>query len=118
MKEGMQNLLKVPDNIKDQLINRYGSLEEYYFEIWYNRHEHYTAYKMKNSKVVQEKDNEYYDFENEIENLGMVDGSDIIQPISDDHSEMIVMKSVNDTLGKLGWDKNKIKEYINSFLRD
>ena len=112
----MQNLERIPSEIKNKIISKYGSLEEFYFEIWYNRHQHYHAFKDKRNDIVTKLDNALYDFEDELEEFGIPDGSEITGPIYDDYGEMIAINYVNKTLSEIGFDKEAIKDFINRYL--
>lgn len=116
MREGMQKITNLPVKVQQKIIKKYSGLEEFYFKVFYNRHEHYKAYKA-HSNDVKVLDQELLDIESELENYGALDGHDITTSISADFSENIAKDYAKNILGSVGASPEQIKLFIESHLK-
>jgi ribosomal protein S15P/S13E len=116
--EGLANLYRLPTNIKEEIINKYGSLEDYYFEVYYLDHTKYNLFiqdKVANQAKIDEVTHKIYDMEEELEDWGADDGSSILIPISDDHGDIIVNKTIdelNKHLAQYGTDFETMRKWL------
>lgn len=116
MRDGEKKLHSLPENVKQQIIKRYKSLEEFYFQVFYNRHQHYIAYKAKNSALIDQLDEELHDIEDELEELGVYDGHAITTEISSDFSENVAKEFATKVLGEAGASEDEVRKFITAYL--
>ena len=90
---GRDLLNLLPDTVKQQIIAKYGSLDNYYQHV-FNIHEaDYAIYIAKPADSRQRRSeikHQIFDLEEELEAFGLDDGSAVIVEISSDHGDQIV----------------------------
>lgn len=94
--QGIDNLRRLPDEVKGQIAARYGSIEEFYkllFELNARDYKAFIEKKPGYKAVQQEIETQINDIEEWLEGFG-VDGRDVTSEISSDHGEIIVNKHV------------------------
>ena len=93
MKEGLEKLHILRDELKKAIAEKYGSLEAFYDLIYALESAKYTAtVKNKNSEVAGKITNIVNDIEDELEEIGAIDGRDITMEITSDFTEMIAQQ--------------------------
>ena len=76
---GLNLLNQFPEEIKEKIIAEFGSIQDLYkkiFDLYQRQHSLYKIKPLDNQKVAN-IDNEIYDIEEKLEELGVEDGSDI-----------------------------------------
>lgn len=116
MRDGEQKLRDLPNDVKQQIIKKYSSLEEFYFRVFYNRHQHYIAFKGKNDDLVNQLDEEIYEIQDELEEFGAYDGHEITTAISTDFSENVAKAFTTKVLGEVGASEDDIRKFIEAYL--
>jgi hypothetical protein len=117
MREGEKSLQGLPANVRQNIIKKYASIEDYYFKIFYNRHLHYIAFKAKDSDSVDQLNEELNGMQDELEEFGASDGHAITTEISSDFSENVSKAFTNKVLGVAGVSEDDIRKFIESHLR-
>jgi hypothetical protein len=95
MKKGLELLLRLPDAVKQNIINKYGSLEKYYDFVFnlYKSDYQISQNKSTDSRIQRQKiQTLLYDLEDELEIFGLEDGLMVLSEISADHSETVLIK--------------------------
>lgn len=113
---GYNKLINLPEGIKKQIIDEYGSLISFYKKIFALNHESYLLAGKDNVRV-SEIENEIDSIEERLEAFGLEDGSDITVEISSDHGEIIVNKVINDLndyLADFGTDFVEMQKWLHS----
>ena len=103
----LHKLNSLPEQIKSCIINKFGSIDELYKNIFYLHYQEYLFYKSKNLKGIDLVKNKLFEIEEKLEDCGIEDGSDIIIEISSDFTGIIVDKLVS-----------KLDEYLKSIGTD
>jgi hypothetical protein len=93
--QGLKQLLDLPDEIKEQIINDFGSVGNLYRKVFDLNQEEYKL-TGNNSPRIAEIQNELYDIEEKLESYGVTDGRDITTDISSDFGDIIVSKRIDD----------------------
>jgi len=112
--QGLDRLLNLPDNIKTEIENEYGSVQDLYQKIFDLNAEEYSLTGSKSPRLNKIQ-TETYDIEEKLEEFGLTDGSDITTEISSDFGEIIVNKRVtalNDYLSKFGTDFDTMRDWL------
>jgi len=112
--QGLDRLLKLPDNIKTEIENEYGSIQDLYQNIFDLNAEEYRLTGSKNPRL-NEIQTEIYNIEDKLEEIGLTDGSDITVEISSDFSEIIVnnrITKLNEYLSQYGTDFDAMREWL------
>lgn len=92
-REGFEKLLLLPTEIQERIAAKYGSLEDYYFEIFYLEHEVNKRHKSKAAKnEIDGIRHIQLDFEDELEDWGIEIADEIIYNITTDYSEKLVKR--------------------------
>ena len=98
MKKGLELLMRLPETVKQRIIEKYGSLEKYY-DLVYNLYKlDYQIFQSKSAdaRIQRQKiQTTLYDLEDELEAFGLDDGLMVLSEISSDHSEIILIKFLN-----------------------
>jgi len=121
--QGLANISGLPEDIKNKIIKKYGSLENYYFEIYFLEHTKYNLFiqnKFENQATINEITSKLYDLEDELEDWGVEDGSSILIPISDDHGDIIVKNRIdelNKYLAQFGKDFKTMRAWLNDNMK-
>ena len=94
--QGLDNLRQLPDDIKNQIIAKYDSIENFYklvFDLNVRDYKVFIEKKEGFETTRRQIENQVNDIEDWLETLGL-DGRDITSDISSDHGEIIVSKHV------------------------
>lgn len=86
-KEGIKAINGLSDEIKQKLIEKYGSLEKYYAKLYKYGNDYYYAYTSKDQVVRSKYENLRYELAHELEVFGVMDGLDIVDVIWGDFDE-------------------------------
>ena len=86
-KDGIKAINGLPDEIKKRLINKYGSLEKYYAELYKYGGEYYNAFVSKDEAVKSKYEDFRFKLAHELEDYGVKDGLDIVDDIWGDFDE-------------------------------
>lgn len=112
--QGLDRLLNLPENIKTEIENEYGSVQDLYQKIFDLNAEEYSL-TGSNSPRLSAIQTETYNIEDKLEEFGLTDGSDITTEISSDFGEIIVNKRItklNDYLSQFGTDFDTMREWL------
>jgi hypothetical protein len=115
--DGLQLLSSLPDDKKNAIANKFGSIDKLYRKIFELNHEDYllhtkkpNGYKTRQSEI----ESELFDIEDGLDEIG-VDGHDITTEVSSDHGEIIVSKNINDLdkyLKNFGTDYETMRKWM------
>ena len=114
---GLNLLNQFPEEIKEKIIAEFGSIQDLYkkiFDLYQRQHSLYKIKPLDNQKVAN-IDNEIYDIEEKLEELGVEDGSDITSEISSDFGEIMVNKEINNLdlyLKQRGTDYETMRSWL------
>lgn len=112
--EGLKQLIELPESVKEQIIQDFGSISGLYQKVFdLNQEEHKLT--GTNSSRLEEIANELFDIEDKLESYGLADGSDITSDIAADYGEIIVNKRIADLnkyLEPLGTDFEKMQKWL------
>jgi len=112
--EGLNRLLKLPDDIQSQIKRDFGSIAELYKKVFDLNKEEHGLILSKSPRLIEIR-NELYDIEEKLESYGILDGSDITSEIASDYGDIIVTKRIADLnkyLIPLGTDFEKMKKWL------
>tara|TARA_Y100001001_G_C7961319_1_gene292631 strand:- start:315 stop:680 length:366 start_codon:yes stop_codon:yes gene_type:complete len=114
--QGLKRLLCLPENVKNQIVNAYGSVQNLYQKIFDLNAEEYGL-TGSGSPRLNEIQTEIYHIEDQLEEFGLTDGNDIITEISSDFGEIIVnghIKELNNYLSQFGTDFDTMRQWLKS----
>lgn len=112
--QGLKQLLDLPEEIKEQINNDFGSVGNLYRKVFDLNQEEYKL-TGSNSPRLAEISNELYDIEDKLESYGVSDGRDITSDISSDFGDIIVSKRIADLnrfLEPLGTDFETMQKWL------
>jgi hypothetical protein len=116
---GLNFLSQFPEEVKEKIIVEFGSIQNLYKKIFDLYQRQHSLYRIKpiDNQAVANIDNEIYEIEEKLEELGVEDGSDITSEISSDFGEIIVKKE-NNTLDLYFKERGTDYETMRSWLKD
>ena len=114
MKEGRRLLENLNQELKNRIIEEYGSLDYLYFEVYYLERKLYQNYLEKNHKEVARIRGLVMDIDDKLEEFGAIDGSDITHPIGTDFSEEAASNTIRKNFKNLGFSEDLINAWIKS----
>jgi hypothetical protein len=91
--KGLEQLYRLPDDIKNKIISKYSSLEEYYqfvFNLYETDRYWYTKRTEESRLKRQEIQSKIYDMEDELVEFGLDFDNPVISEISSDHGEKVL----------------------------
>jgi frataxin-like iron-binding protein CyaY len=112
--QGLDRLLNLPENIRTEIENVYGSVQDLYQKIFDLNAEEYSL-TGSNSPRLNQIQAEIYDIEDKLEEFGITDGSDITTEIASDFGEIIVNKQItklNVYLSQFGTDFDTMRKWL------
>ena len=112
--EGLKKLLELPENIKEQIIQNFGSISEFYQTVFELNQEQHKLTRT-NSLRPEEIAKELFDIEDTLESYGIADGGDITSDIAADYAEIIANKGIADLnkyLEPLGTDFETMQKWL------
>ncbi len=93
--QGLKQVLDLPEEIKEQINNDFGSAGNLYRKVFDLNQEEYKLIGSNSPRLAEIK-NELYDIEDKLESYGVPDGRDITSDISSDFGDIIVSKRIAD----------------------
>ena len=118
---GLQELLGLPEDIKKQIADEFGSVNEFYKMVFDLYAEEYQVYTKK-PNGFQERLNaiqkQLYDIQDKLDDFGL-DGHGIVTEISSDHGEIVVSRNITQLdqyLKQFGTNFEEMKKWINNHL--
>lgn len=90
-KEGLKAINGLPDEIKQKLIEKYGSLEKYYAKLYKYGNDYYNTFISKSEVGKSKYENLRFELAHELEDFGVMDGLDIVDEIWGDFDEDLLM---------------------------
>ena len=112
--EGLKRLLSLPDNIKLEIINNFGSIGQLYQKVFDLNQEEYRL-TGSNSPRLKEIQTELFDIEDKLESFGITDGGDVTSEIASDFGDIILSNKIADLnkyLKPLGTDFEKMQKWL------
>lgn len=116
---GLEILKSLPDTIKGQIAQQYGSIEKFYQLVFSLNATDYNLFMKKSAgyQVAQQQiQNQIEQIEYKLESFGLEDGSYITNEISCDHGEIIVNREIHkldNYLRQNGSDYNSMRKWLN-----
>jgi len=99
--QGLQLLNRLPDNVRHAIITKYGSLENYYKEVYslYELEKRWFFIKTDEAKVKRQKiEDQLFALEEELGKFGLEDGHVVLTVISSDYGDHVL----NEYMKKMG----------------
>lgn len=112
--QGLKQLLELPDDIKQQIVNDFGSIGHLYRKVFDLNQEELKLTGSKSPRL-KEIENELFDIEDMLESYGDIDGRDITSEIASDFGEIVVGKKIadlNEFLQPLGTDFSTMQKWL------
>lgn len=112
MKQGYNILQQIPEKLKEQLIEKYGSLDIFYNYLLAIENKLYNAYKNHNKVAISILEDKEYRIKEELERMGFdfFVAEDLVNEITGDFAEDIAAQYVNyvkSCLRAIGVDYNE-----------
>jgi hypothetical protein len=90
---GRELLERLPETVKQQIIQTYGSLDQYYefvFKLYESDRQWFSVKTDEGRQKRQQIQNKLFDLEDELETFGIEDGHAVLTEISSDHGEKVL----------------------------
>lgn len=119
--EGLKILKELPEEIETKIIAEFGTIEKFYKMVFDLYAEDYKIFKVKPAGYKERQaqiKSQIYDIEDKLDAMG-VDGHDITTEISNDHTEIIVNRTVtnlDEYLQRFGTNFEEMSVWINTHL--
>lgn len=103
MKQGYNILQQIPENLKNQLIDKYGSLDIFYNYLLAIENKLYNAYMNHNKEAISILEDKEYRIKEELESLGFdfFVAEDLVNEITGDFAEDVAAQYVNNVKSHL-----------------
>ena len=86
-KDGIKAINGLPDEIKQRIIEKYGSLEKYYTLLYKHGSDYYNAFVSKDEAGKAKYEDLRFVLAHELEDYGVIDGLDIVDEVWGDFDE-------------------------------
>jgi hypothetical protein len=118
---GLQELLRLPDDIKEQITNEYGGITDFYkmvFDLYAEEYQVFTTKPTGYQTRLDAIQQQLYNIQDKLDDFG-IDGHGIVTEISSDHGEIIVSRNITQLdqyLQQFGTNFEEMRKWIDDHL--